>query len=218
LSLKESDGWFCEFDQEWQLRKSLHHIQDQRNHVSDERKFFFLNNWNPTIHCEFEQRIGIGDGSKWVCDPHKFQSINSPRPLIYSFGSNNNFDFEKAIKQKLPKSEIHTFDQNLYVCPHNVCTFHQLRVGNGRHDGSKSLQMILDSLNHRRRDIDILKVDIEGSEFELFDELFKQVKVSKCNAIPYFSEGPSEHRLSFHTKKFDFDISCTIRKPVKCYG
>jgi len=195
LSLHESDGWFCEFDQEWERRKSLHHIQDQQNRVSDERNFFFLYNWHPTIHCEFERRIGEGDDGKWVCDIHKLQFLNSTPPLVYSFGSNGDFGFEKAIKHELPESEIHTFDQNLYVCPHNVCTFHQLRVGNARHYGSKSLLMILDNLNHRVRDIDILKVDIEGSEFELFDELFKPTKISKNatqsltrNMLPYIRQ------------------------------
>ncbi len=182
LSLKESDGWFCEFDQEWQRRKSLHRVQEQRNHVSDERRYFFLNNWDPTIHCEFEQKIGVGDGGKWVCDIHKLKHINSTPPLVYSLGSNGDFTFEKAIKQELPESEIHTFDQNIYMCPANVCIFHQVYLGDGLHDGSKSLHKILDDLNHRERDIDILKVDIEGSEFQLFGELFKLTNIS--NNVP----------------------------------
>ncbi len=167
LSLQESDDWFCDFDREWRRRKSLHHIQDQK-----ERQFFFLHNWYPTIHCDFEQRIGVGDGGRWVCDIHKLQYTNSTPPLVYSFGSDGDFSFEKAIKQELPKSEIHTFDQSVYACPANICQFHQVYVGDGRRDRSKSLQMIMNDLNHQRRDIDILKVDIEGGEYNLFIELF----------------------------------------------
>ena len=175
LSLNESDGWFCELNDDWKRRKHLHHMQDRRNHISDERSLFFQNNWEPTIHCEFERRLGnVGDGGKWICDIHNLKLSNFIS-LIYSFGSNGDFSFEQAIKQELPQSEIHTFDINIYKCPENVCTFHQARLGNGRNDGSKSLQNIVDELAHRQRTIDILKVDIDGGEFNLFSELFKSI-------------------------------------------
>ena len=32
--------------------------------------------------------------------------------------------------------------------------------------------MIINELGHQKREIHILKVDIEGSEFDLFEELF----------------------------------------------
>ncbi len=206
LSLKESDGWFCEFDDEWQRRKHIHHIQDQRNHVSDERSYFFLNNWEPTIHCAFERRFGLADGGKWICDVHKLRISNSIPPLVYSFGSNNNFNFEKAVKEELPNSEIHTFDLNLYTCPVNVCVFHQALLGDGGNDGSKSLRMIIDELNHWQRDIDILKIDIEGSEFKLFQELFNSVKNtsntkynSQSKKLPYIRQILVEIHLGQNT-------------------
>lgn len=194
LSLKESDGWFCEFDDEWQRRKIIHHMQDKKNRVSDERTFFFLNNWEPTVHCEFERRLGSGEGGKWVCDLHKLKINSSTPPLIYSFGSNDDFKFEKAIKEELPDSEIHTFDQNLFICPVEVCTFHQTYLGDGE-NGSKSLPMIINDLGHRQRDIDILKVDIEGNEFSIFQEWFNSLqnaftvgKNSKSNILPYIRQ------------------------------
>ena len=179
LSLRESDGWFCELDKEWQRRKNRYYIQDRNNYFSDDATYFFLENWHPTIQCELERRMGTGDGGKWVCDVHKFKSISSPPPLIYSFGSRADFAFEHAMKKEVPQSEIHTFDQNALNCPANICVFHQTVVGDGKSNRSKSLQMIVDDLNHQGRDIDILKVDIEGSEFELFDELFKPIIVAR---------------------------------------
>ncbi|CAF1149179.1 unnamed protein product, partial [Didymodactylos carnosus] len=173
LSLRESDQFFCEYDVDWERRKKLYHLQHGRNRVSDARFLFFQNNWEPNFSCEFERRLGnIGDGGKWVCDVHHIQS--KPTCLIYSFGSNGDFSFENAIKSVLPKCEIHTFDMGVYHCPPNVCTFHQAKLGDGLDGTTKSLEMIINQLNHTQREIDILKVDIEGAEFSLFFELFKK--------------------------------------------
>ena len=174
LSMQESDNWFCESDLNWKLRKTNHHIQNKRNRISNSRHGFFQNNWEPTIQCGYERRLGnSGDGGKWICDIHRFEQIINTTKLVYSFGSNGDFSFERAIKLELPKAEIHTFDMRLYKCPDNVCIFHQARLGDGKSDNSKSLQMIINELGHQKREIHILKVDIEGSEFKLFEELFK---------------------------------------------
>jgi len=188
LSLNESDGWFCEFDSDWKRRKLLHHIQDKRNRVSDARAVFFQNNWEPTIQCEFERRLGnTGDGGKWVCDIYRFEQMNNTNLLIYSFGSNGDFSFERAIKEQLSTAEIHTFDIGLYKCPDNLCKFHQARLGDGKNDGSKSLQTIINELGHQKRQIHILKVDIEGSEFNLFEELFKN-SIKNQTDVPYIRQ------------------------------
>lgn len=188
LSLKESDGWFCEFDADWKRRKTLHHIQDKRNRVSNSRDQFFQNNWEPTVHCEFDRRLGsVGDGGKWICDIHRFEQMNTTDLLIYSFGSRGEFSFELTLKAQFPKSEIHTFDMGLYQCPSNVCTFHQARLGNGKNDGSKSLRMVMNELGHSNRQIHILKVDIEGSEFDLFEELFNPLLKNQTN-VPYIRQ------------------------------
>jgi hypothetical protein len=187
LSMKESDDWFCESDSDWKRRKRVHHKQDRRNRISDSRPVFFQNNWEPTLHCEFEQRIGrTGDGGKWVCDIHRFKQ-NNTNILVYSFGSNGEFSFERAIKEELSTAEIHTFDMGLYKCPKNICTFHRGQLGDGKSDNSKSLQMILNELGHEERQIDLLKVDIEGSEFMLFEELFDS-STKKPTDIPYIRQ------------------------------
>ena len=173
LSLMESDGWICESNDDWNLRKQLHRVQDRRNRKTNTVSAFFEKNWEPTIHCSFDQRIGnIGDGGKWVCDIHKLK-INNTKPLIYSFGSKGDFSFEKAAKEVLPNAEIHTFDSRVYTCPPGVCTFHQATIGDGKKAETKSLTMIIDELGHQQRTIDIFKVDIEGSEYAMFTEFFK---------------------------------------------
>ncbi|CAF0936426.1 unnamed protein product [Adineta ricciae] len=184
LSMIESDGWFCESDSNWQRRKLVHHAQDRRNNVTDSRFLFFQNNWESTVHCEFEQRIGrTGDGGKWICDIHRFQQMNETNTLVYSFGSNGDFSFERGIKEKLPQAEIHTFDKGFFQCPDGVCLFHQAYLGNGKINGTKSLENITQELGHSKRDIHILKVDIEGHEFNLFEELFGSSASTRKNRL-----------------------------------
>jgi len=90
---------------------------------------------------------------------------------------------------------ISTFDSDYYTCPDNLCKFHQAVLGNGK-SGTKSLQTVIDELGHRQRQIDILKIDIEGSEYILFEEFFKHTQNAaediddkhNRNEIPYIRQ------------------------------
>jgi len=185
-SLTESDGWFCEYTDDWKRRKRVHQLQDKRNRNSESISGFFEKNWEPTLHCTFEQRIGnAGDGGKWVCDINNIDTINYV-PLIYSLGSNGDFNFEQALKEVLPPAEIHTFDITNYTCPSDVCIFHQTAIGDGINSGTKSLKTVIEELGHTGRRIDILKVDIEGNEYMMFEEYFRH------------SQNPSSHPDNKH--------------------
>ena len=187
LSMLESDDWFCELNNDWNRRKSIDRIQHRRNRNYTSRELYFQGNWEPTIQCEFERRIGnVADGGKWVCDIHRFEQLKTPNILVYSFGSNGDFSFEQAVKEQIPSSEIHTFDMGVFQCPFNVCTYHQARIGNGKTNISKSLGMLMNELGHQKRHIHILKVDIEGGEFDLFEELFDLSK--DRTTIPYIRQ------------------------------
>ncbi|CAF1457133.1 unnamed protein product [Adineta steineri] len=103
--------------------------------------------------------------------------------VIYSFGSNGDFSFERGIKSELPNTEIHTFDKDIFQCPESVCVFHQASLGNRTTNSSKSLQTIINELGHQKREIHILKVDIEGSEFDLFEELFNSKTKNQPDSV-----------------------------------
>lgn len=172
LSRIESDDFFCELNDDWQRRKQRFHIQHNRNHDRDSKFTFFQNNYEPTFSCRYEQRLGNnGDGGKWICDVFQLQTRSNC--LIYSFGSNGEYSFENETKHFLPNCEIHTFDKKFYNGT-TFCQFHQVRVGNGTHSDTKSLRMIMKELKHDQRYLDILKIDVEGSEFEFFEDLFRQ--------------------------------------------
>ena len=172
-SLSESDGWFCEYDNDWKRRKRVHQFQDKRNRNDESISAFFEKNWEPTLHCAFEQRLGkAGEGGKWVCDINNIETTNYV-PLIYSLGSNGDFTFEKDLKHLLPTAEIHIFDTGSYTCPADVCTYHQIAVGNKMINGRKSLREVMEEFGHLKRRIDILKVDIEGNEYKMLEEYFQ---------------------------------------------
>ncbi len=171
-SFIESDSFICEPDFVWNERKILYHIQDQLNMIERPNERFFQSNWEPNFNCSYARRIGsMGDGGKWVCDPFRLKDRYDC--LIYSAGSNGDFSFEIDLKKVLPHCEIHTFDQDVYVCPNNVCIFHQIVFGNGiQPNGSKTWKMIIEQLNHTNKTIDVFKIDIEGGEYAFFPSIF----------------------------------------------
>ena len=71
---------------------------------------FYQNHYEPDFICQHERRIGtLGDGGKWICDPHRISKQDSC--LVYSIGSNNDFSFEEAVLKDIGSHcEIHTFD------------------------------------------------------------------------------------------------------------
>ncbi|CAF3165686.1 unnamed protein product [Rotaria socialis] len=176
LSLVESDGYFCELDSAWIERKHVYSSQDKENMKKRPDTIYFVSTWEPNFHCSHARRMGImGDGGKWVCDVYRLRSRDDC--LIYSAGSSGDFAFEIEMKKFVPNCEIHTFDKNLYVCPTNVCTFHQVIFGDGiQPDGSKSWTSIIQELKHTNRFIEILKIDIEGGEYAFFPILLNSNK------------------------------------------
>ncbi|CAF3064987.1 unnamed protein product [Rotaria socialis] len=171
LSRIESDDFFFETNNDWNRRKELFHLQHNRNQYFNSPSMFFQDNYEPTFSCRFEQRLGInGDGGKWICDVYRLKQLKSC--LIYSLGSNGEFSFENETKRFLPNCDIHTFDMKVFNCT-NICTFHQVKIGDGINE-TKTLRMLMSDYDHTQRSLDILKIDVEGSEYEFFDELFSK--------------------------------------------
>ncbi len=136
-----------------------------------------------------QQRIGRnGDGVKWIYDTNYIRERSRTSScFIYTLGSNGEFGFEIELKHSLAYCDIHTFDMNSHSCPINVCNMHQERLGNG-HNGSKSLIEVITELNHIHRPLEILKIDIEGSEFSLFDDFFERKDALSVHARQILSE------------------------------
>ena len=220
LSREESDDFFCESDADWLRRKTVFALQHGRNKYRDSPYMFFQDNYEPTFSCRFEQRLGFnGDGGKWMCDISYLKQTSSC--LIYSLGSNGEFSFENETKLTFPHCDIHTFDMRAFNCT-NICTFHKEKIGDGIIPGTKSLPMLMSDLNQTGRKLEILKVDVEGSEYEFLEDLFSSSNdhltgkirqllveihlgriVKKVNNVTVY-DYPRVHRLFelFHQKHF----------------
>jgi hypothetical protein len=135
----------------------------------------------PSWSCD-ETLVGFfGDGTKWVCGLRELAARRSC--VVYSFGGAANTQFENAIRD-MTRCEVHTFDLDCmercvwggacYAGPRLAC--HKVRVGGKDNDKTTpptmSLPTMMRTLGHKH--VDILKIDIEGAERGLFQQLAKQ--------------------------------------------
>jgi hypothetical protein len=123
----------------------------------------------PVWSCAVRERVGnAGDGGKWLCDMHR---VPVGRCVMYSFGSNYDTTFETEISAE-KKCEIHIFDPTVNLPPDSRWTFHKLGIHETKANLSigpvDTLLNIVHALGHKH--IDILKVDVEGSEWKALAE------------------------------------------------
>lgn len=135
--------------------------------------------YEPLYTCPDLELIGnFHDGVKWVCGIRKM----SKDCIVYSFGSNGDDQFESDILKKT-SCDVFTFDPTLSLEKERMLSRsvrkNFRKVGLASYDGVmeiggierkvQSLKTIMKDLNHMR--IDILKMDIEGAEYDFFKEL-----------------------------------------------
>eukprot|EP00877_Chromochloris_zofingiensis_P010958 jgi/Chrzof1/6115/Cz17g10100.t1 len=105
------------------------------------------------------------DGGKWLC---ALEQMKAPC-VIYSLGSNGQYDFELAMIQSTPCS-VHTFDCTYNgTSQHPRHVYHKLCIGNVPRPDYQSLKNVTRNLGHSR--LELLKVDIEGWEYVAMSEL-----------------------------------------------
>eukprot|EP01135_Chromosphaera_perkinsii_P006150 Nk52_evm16s418 gene=Nk52_evmTU16s418 len=227
-SKRDSLGKFCFADEYWDVVRSIALRQRSINYYPTNMRFkgafkFFQTVWEPEMSCLTEERIGMpGDGGKWLCDPRRL--LNAEKNcLVYSFGSNNKFDYEIYMHHFFPNCEIHTFDHTVenpdvpdFVNYHywgvspidqppqpkprgffarlfGIGETHAIDApvqhvdteeGESDFNGTLlkgqlySLPTIQKELGHVGRTVQVLKMDVEGAEFQAF--------------APYFRHGGSE--------------------------
>jgi hypothetical protein len=168
--------------------------------------------FEPEAVCFTDERFGqttrydaFGDGPKFACGIDYLRSVTSAsngtstsvtRPaspgkpahyqdgcLVYSVGSNNQIQFEQAIKKFLPDCETHTFDPTLrkpYVGS-AYSEFHPWGIGGANYTfkgitfHTKHIMTIIKDLGHVGRRLDILKIDCEGCEGTAMVPLFEAI-------------------------------------------
>lgn len=117
----------------------------------------------------------VFDGGKWTCGLPEMAAAGPTRKcVVYSFGSAGNDIFEKHLLSIIPHCEVHIFDPTCKPLPPPY-HFHEYGVcasGTSFKAGEKvypcrSMTQIVEELGHKH--IDILKMDVDGAEWGLFN-------------------------------------------------
>jgi len=245
LALHESLGFFNDIPaRKWKIKKSsskqlvYEHSKTAASGTEDDisAQMYYERNWDPEFSCSFEASIGVAgsDGEKWVCDPHRLTDRKDC--LVYSIGSNGNFDFEEDLHRRLPNCEIHIFDptdhsQAMWNRGLDGSNFHawglessygqpipssNLVLGNLAGLRFLSLPKTMEALGHVGRRIDILKIDCEGCEWSTYKDVLEQdirqvlVEVHFVNDLtePYFNAFHDEGYVIFHKEPNVLNRAC----------
>ncbi|XP_074652870.1 putative methyltransferase-like protein 24 [Tubulanus polymorphus] len=160
--------------------------------IREMKKFEYPNSYSELFHlyhskilrqnfyCKRMRRFGnVGDGGWEMCldEPHALKRGNC---LVYSFGIAYDYSFDDSVAEEL-NCEIHSFDPSINQVDYKrgkYISFHDLGVGgtNGMNTmGWKLLTVasIMKALGHENMIIDYLKIDVESSEWETFEQMIK---------------------------------------------
>lgn len=178
LSMIESDGFFDEPDRLWTMRKQRHMHQmymEKRlmktcgDGVHCEGQAFWQVHYEPSLRCLAEERVANAGGDQWICDPSRLRA--KQKCLVYSIGSHGQYDFEKGVNEKIsPKCEIHSIDMEPWAnytdqAPPKYVSYHAKKIGPAP---DMPIDALVRDLGHEGREIDILKMDCEGREWETY--------------------------------------------------
>lgn len=138
----------------------------------------YLWDWYPPIApCLYRERIGIlGDGGKWICDLARYSNPRASTCIIYSFGVRGDSSFEAEMHERTA-CDIYGFDfsvTSMAGAAAGMERVHFQRVGLGAKETSQLLTLKQIMEQHKHSFIDVLKVDIEGAEFEVLATLAKE--------------------------------------------
>lgn len=169
----------------------------------------------PTWTCPHDiQRVGrLGDGGKWVCGMSVYETIAAPTPsspavraetrkenigtpslVIYSFGINGESSFEADMLTRLPTAQIWGYDfsvngwgPQIPLSARPRTFFKKAGLGNAderqRSPPFFTLPTLMALNNHTY--IDILKIDIEGSEYTALDAVMDFFENKNDGILPF---------------------------------
>jgi hypothetical protein len=138
----------------------------------------------PDFVCSSMERVGrVGDGGKWMCglEALRQRPQRQKRPcVVYAFGVNDDTSFEEELVNRTA-CQVFAFDPTVPGLPrsaqHVTPPLHYYKQALAGRDGptrvftqARNLYSIMNELGHSF--IDVLKVDVEGAEWDAFAPLF----------------------------------------------
>ncbi|KAG0263023.1 hypothetical protein BG011_009420 [Mortierella polycephala] len=158
------------------------------------------------------QRVGShGDGGKWVCGLRLHEEHKERPCVVYSLGVSTESSFEREIADRT-NCQVFAYDGSVdsmgpEATNHPSIHFHKMFIGSedkvdeqGR--TWKTVGTIMRENQHAW--IDILKVDIEGYEFKVFDAFMDQFTAINNNShetLPF-----SQLLVELHLQSPDMDL------------
>lgn len=198
--------------------------------------------WSCTVDTKIGHSYSSGDGGKWyaawhvplrcarsslhilcdrVCDAHV---LNRPGCLVYSLGSLGDYAFDKALAAD-HGCEIHVFDPfnfgippdpertRIHHHPWGVDAYSHERVVAEKPVTLLSLADMAARLGHRKRRIDVLKIDVEGCEMGVLDNatvwaaLDAQGTTFDQILVEVHFEGVSKVNYKFKPKTAEYSVA-----------
>jgi hypothetical protein len=229
LALTESLGFMKDIpDEEWNYMKAIARGMEENSGDQQDiaANLWYERNWEPSFSCRFQRRVGgLGDGAKWVCDPHRIAGAVQRRGgdscLVYSVGSSGNFMFEVALQEFLGNGsicQVHIFDfgdfrEDAQQYADLNIHYHQWGITGSYNETTnwlqdaylesnvnhtlKTLEETMKVLGHSGQVIDIFKIDCEGCEWSTYkDWLTVDIRQIQVEL----------HYLSANTNEFFVDL------------
>ncbi|KAH3916393.1 hypothetical protein HBI56_044930 [Parastagonospora nodorum] len=137
----------------------------------------------PAYGCPFEmERVGsFGDGGKWICGISQYAAFKERPIVVYSFGVDEDSSFEAELVDRT-SAHVYAFDYSVDNMGPEITNgskvnvkFSKIGLGGSDEtvDGNRfmTLPSIMSELGHDY--VDILKMDVEGAEFDALDVLME---------------------------------------------
>ncbi|XP_067653849.1 probable methyltransferase-like protein 24 [Haliotis asinina] len=146
--------------------------------MSDEEAFRTYHSYldNTDTICHRKLRMGnIGDGGWEICDYKQYRPVKPC--IVYSFGINNEFSFDDDTAKSY-ECDVFSFDPSMMQTSYKRSNHVQfLKMGISGTDTDRggwelhTLKTFKKMLNHTGKVIDVLKADVEGSEWPSLPEM-----------------------------------------------
>lgn len=167
--------------------------------------------FSPVISCPRAERVGrAGDGGKWICEPQKLPE----NCVVYSVGGSDDLSFELEMRERYG-CETHTFDPSPGLAERMTpqlkpnMYYHAVGLGpTGTDDSGKdSYDLVIEGVSVPARSlaeissglgtakVDILKLDIEGSELTSMPQFIRDGTLDKL--------GVQQILVEFHFPSFN---------------
>ncbi|XP_015918887.1 probable methyltransferase-like protein 24 [Parasteatoda tepidariorum] len=153
---------------------------------------------HPQAPCQTIQILGGKKGRNKKFDGDKVICLE-PGPglgedcIVYSFGISNDWSFDESIHDKFG-CQVYSFDPSMGIEDHDhTKDIHFFNMGVGEFDGKinvgdqmwnmRTLDTIIHQLGHKNRTIDVLKLDIEGAEYVVLEDILSKGLLNHVNHL-----------------------------------